>query len=171
MQRCSNCKRTIGNLETPYLFERHTICKECADRLGAAATQSIVEAEELPASDIVYMADQIPIARTIPTFSAGGVVGTAPMMGCDLSILRIHRELCAKGSRVAPNGRISVHARYSPRRHLFVDAERIRNLLPEVPTSAREGMMCDGGVNRPASASGRTLSRRPCRPCRKRLRE
>ena len=33
METCTNCNRTIGNLETPHLYEGHIVCANCYSRL------------------------------------------------------------------------------------------------------------------------------------------
>lgn len=34
METCENCHRQIGDLEAPYLFKQHVVCKECHGRLS-----------------------------------------------------------------------------------------------------------------------------------------
>lgn len=36
MERCANCERQIGNLETPYLWQERVVCAECHSRLSPA---------------------------------------------------------------------------------------------------------------------------------------
>jgi hypothetical protein len=48
LERCENCERIIGRLETPWVFDGHIVCRECHDVL---ARQSVgKDAASLPAS-------------------------------------------------------------------------------------------------------------------------
>ncbi len=35
VEKCTNCERTIGNMETPCVFDGHVVCAECHARLSA----------------------------------------------------------------------------------------------------------------------------------------
>lgn len=35
MEKCANCERAIGNLETPHVHEGHVVCEQCAVSLGS----------------------------------------------------------------------------------------------------------------------------------------
>jgi hypothetical protein len=59
---CANCGRTIGPLETPYVYEENTVCGECADRLNAELGRSTVIVQQ---SDLVDMTRARP-ARSCP---------------------------------------------------------------------------------------------------------
>ncbi|MGD0139717.1 MAG: hypothetical protein ABSD28_12635 [Tepidisphaeraceae bacterium] len=36
MTECANCGRKIGNLESPQIWQGHTVCTECLERLSVA---------------------------------------------------------------------------------------------------------------------------------------
>jgi len=36
-RKCGNCGNVMGNLEKPYTFEKHIVCKDCYDKLTAHA--------------------------------------------------------------------------------------------------------------------------------------
>jgi hypothetical protein len=40
MEKCENCGRVIGNLETPLLHQEHVVCAQCWDRLQPVKTAS-----------------------------------------------------------------------------------------------------------------------------------
>jgi hypothetical protein len=35
LEKCENCSRSIGNLETAHVFESHIVCEECLSRLSS----------------------------------------------------------------------------------------------------------------------------------------
>jgi hypothetical protein len=37
MDACENCGKTIGKLETPYLFDEHVVCEGCERKLSVGA--------------------------------------------------------------------------------------------------------------------------------------
>lgn len=37
VERCDNCGRTIGRLESPHVWQNHVVCAECAERLRKSA--------------------------------------------------------------------------------------------------------------------------------------
>ena len=68
LEKCKNCERTIGNLETPYLFEEEIVCKHCFEELhGTRSLQTIPQnvVTRVPVREKVVIVQQ-PI-RTIPT--------------------------------------------------------------------------------------------------------
>src|ERR1700677_2868811 len=49
METCENCGATIGNLETPSLFQNHIVCSQCYAKLAAPASNST---DELKSADL-----------------------------------------------------------------------------------------------------------------------
>lgn len=76
-EQCENCGTTIGNLEEPFLWNEHVVCSACYARLSASGSIVAAAPETIAPPDDIGWSQQ----RTIPTHSAGGVVGTAPMIG------------------------------------------------------------------------------------------
>jgi hypothetical protein len=48
LEKCANCDRPIGRLETPYLYQSQVVCKSCYDRLVPVATYATPAAAPKP---------------------------------------------------------------------------------------------------------------------------
>jgi hypothetical protein len=69
LERCENCERIIGRLETPWVFDGHIVCRECHDVL---ARQSVgKDAASLPASQsaerVVAQVESVTVSNSAVT--------------------------------------------------------------------------------------------------------
>ena len=39
LETCDNCGRTIGKLETPFLYQNHVVCAQCNEQLSSMRSQ------------------------------------------------------------------------------------------------------------------------------------
>jgi hypothetical protein len=48
MEKCANCERIIGNLETPMLFQEKVVCPQCHASLAASSPKPIEPLDYAP---------------------------------------------------------------------------------------------------------------------------
>lgn len=63
MEKCENCGRDIGNLETPYVVNDHIVCVECHAKLNVIQLPEPIRKETEP---VVVDVERIPAQRSRP---------------------------------------------------------------------------------------------------------
>lgn len=54
LEKCGNCSRIIGKLETPHLFKQHVVCSDCIAKLNPSQVPQVTQA--MPPQVNVYQA-------------------------------------------------------------------------------------------------------------------
>ncbi|MGD0139006.1 MAG: DUF4190 domain-containing protein [Tepidisphaeraceae bacterium] len=76
METCENCGATIGNLETPSVFQNHVVCSHCHAKLAALASTST---DELKSADFVAILKEAARAHEQPpAFEISRLRGSIP---------------------------------------------------------------------------------------------
>ena len=75
VEKCGNCERVIGKLETPFVFKEHVVCPECYTRLSTPVqhavpdvvpvTATMTHAASLPRVDPVASTTDAVVGRVI----------------------------------------------------------------------------------------------------------
>jgi multidrug efflux pump subunit AcrB len=84
LEKCTNCERTIGNLETPYLFKNEVVCKDCHGRLSQQnlpqqATSQAVVTRAVPVQERIVVVQE-PQTGRIQTIERTGKKWKALML-------------------------------------------------------------------------------------------
>ena len=70
MEKCSNCSRLIGNLETPYVYQNNVVCSKCSDILQPPVISTV--AAPIGSSLLI---DRTKATSTCPRCPACGYTG------------------------------------------------------------------------------------------------
>lgn len=62
MEKCANCDRTIGNLETPHVHNGHVVCVECKSKLRPIVIDDSDVVKPV-ADTFANRLDSMPVAR------------------------------------------------------------------------------------------------------------
>lgn len=75
MEKCANCNRTIGKLETPCILDDHVLCEECYARLSARKGRPAVTVSATEPTPIL-LSNQCPHCGYVGVVPQRGIVGS-----------------------------------------------------------------------------------------------
>lgn len=70
LEQCANCRREIGNLETPRIFNDYVVCRECHDRLSDVRVTFIPSVTRQPAPPPEPLAPEVAIEDPLAEIAA-----------------------------------------------------------------------------------------------------
>ncbi|HEX8324341.1 MAG TPA: hypothetical protein VF595_10555 [Tepidisphaeraceae bacterium] len=73
MEKCANCDRVIGKLETPFIFDEDTVCQQCHHVLTEVGSPAVTEELSREASARVSLEPTAPVRSTWTPERAGRI--------------------------------------------------------------------------------------------------
>src|SRR5438046_3046945 len=78
MEKCANCDATIGNLETPFVWDERIVCRDCHQKLSRMDSEQVEDVAAQIRSDV---GQPLPYAGpTTPPNPSRGIAGSGAII-------------------------------------------------------------------------------------------